>query len=320
MTKDRLRLFTGSAHPKLARDIAAHMGVPLGAASLERFPDGEIDLKVECDVRGADVFVVQPTCPPVHEHLFELLMFLDCLRRASADRITAVLPYFGYARKDRKDEGRVPITAKMVANLITKAGADRVVAVDLHAAQIQGFFDIPVDHLYARPAIMECVDELGLERPIVVSPDVGGVKLARAYAKHFKTEIAIVDKRRVTGDTTVIEHVVGDVSGRDVLMVDDMVSTGGSITDAARIVKEKGAQRIYIAASHALLVGKAVEKLNASPVEKIIFTDSIPLEDVAVEHLMPASVAPLLARAIDRIHRSESLSVLFEDNPEAADK
>ena len=172
------------------------MGVPLGEATLERFPDGEIDLKVECDVRGADVFVLQPTCPPVHEHLFELLTFIDCLRRASADRITAVMPYFGYARKDRKDEGRVPITAKLVANLITKAGADRVLAVDLHAAQIQGFFDIPVDHMFARPAIMEVVDSLGLDNPIVVSPDVGGVKLARAYAKDFKTEIAIVDKRR----------------------------------------------------------------------------------------------------------------------------
>lgn len=320
MTKDRLRLFTGNAHPKLARDIAAHMGIPLGEASVDRFPDGEIDLKVNCDVRGADVFVVQPTCPNVHENLFELLMYCDCLRRASADRITAVLPYFGYARKDRKDEGRVPITAKMVANLITKAGATRVLAVDLHAAQIQGFFDIPVDHLYARPAIMEVVKTLGLRNPIVVSPDVGGVKLARAYAKHFKTEIAIVDKRRVTGDTTVIEHVVGDVSGREVLMVDDMVSTGGSITDAARIVKEKGAERVFIAASHAVLAGKAVEKLNAAPVEKIIFTDTIPLEDVGVERLIPASVAPLLARSIDRIHRSESVSVLFGDQPDTADK
>jgi ribose-phosphate pyrophosphokinase len=320
MTKDRLRLFTGNANPKLARDICAHMGVPLGEATLERFPDGEINLKVDCDVRGADVFVVQPTCPPVHEHLFELLTFIDCLRRASADRITAVIPYFGYARKDRKDEGRVPITAKLVANLITVAGANRVLAVDLHAAQIQGFFDIPVDHLYGRPVIMDVVKELNLRNAMVVSPDVGGVKLARAYAKELSTEIAIVDKRRVTGDTTVIEHVVGDVKGRDVLMVDDMVSTGGSIADAARIVKAKGAQRVYIAASHAVLVGKAVEKLNAAPVEKVIFTDTIPLDGHRIDNLMVASVAPLLARAIDRIHRSESVSVLFDRPEERAQK
>ena len=312
MTKDRLRLFSGSANPQLGQDIGAHLGVPLGDVSLDRFPDGEINLKVNCDVRGADVFVIQPTCPPVHEHLFELLTFIDCLRRASADRITAVMPYFGYARKDRKDEGRTPITAKLVANLITTAGADRVLAGDLHAAQIQGFFDIPVDHLYARPAIMEAVRRLDLDNPIVVSPDVGGVKLARAYAKDLHTDIAIVDKRRVTGDTTVIEHVVGDVSGREVLIVDDMVSTGGSIADAARIVKEKGARRVFLAASHAVLAGNAVEKLNNAPVEKIIFTDSIPLDGQPLDKLLPASVAPLLARAIDRIHRSESVSVLFD--------
>ena len=228
MRNERLRLFHGTAHPQLALDVAAHMGTPLGAVSLDRFPDGEIDLKVECDVRGADVFIVQPTCPPVHENLFELLCFVDCLRRASAERITAVIPYFGYARKDRKDEGRVPINAKLVANLITKAGVDRVVAVDLHAAQIQGFFDIPVDHLYARPVLMEKVREFGIAEPMVVSPDVGGTKLARAYAKDLGCEIAIVDKRRVAGDATVIENVVGDVRGRDVILVDDMVSTGAA--------------------------------------------------------------------------------------------
>ncbi len=320
MTKDRLRIFTGNAHPKLAADICAHLGVPQGEATLARFPDGEINLKVECDVRGADVFVVQSTCPPVHENLFELLTFIDCLRRASADRITAVIPYFGYARKDRKDEGRTPITAKLVANLITKAGADRVLAIDLHAAQIQGFFDIPVDHLYARPCIMQAVAQLELDHPIVVSPDVGGVKLVRAYAKSLSAEIAIVDKRRITGDTTVIEHVVGDVSGRDVLMVDDMVSTGGSITDAARIVVEKGARRVFIAASHAVLAGSAVEKLNSAPVERIIFSDTIPLDQHPLERLTVASVAPLLARAIDRIHRSESVSVLFDGRSERLDK
>lgn len=320
IVRDRMRLFTGTANEQLAGDICAHLGVPLGAASLGRFPDGEINLKVECDVRGADVFVVQPTCPPVHEHLFELLTFIDCLRRASADRITAVIPYFGYARKDRKDEGRTPITAKLVANLITEAGADRVLAIDLHAAQIQGFFDIPVDHLYARPVMMEAVRELGVRNPLVVSPDVGGVKLARAYAKDLDTGIAIVDKRRVSGDTTISEHVIGDVAGRDVILVDDMVSTGGSIVDACRIVKEKGAERVYIAATHAVLAGDAVEKLNRAPVERIIFSDTIPMRHNGLERLVVASVAPLLARAIDRIHRSESVSVLFEGPSDSVDR
>jgi ribose-phosphate pyrophosphokinase len=309
---ERLRIFSGTAHPQLARDICAHLGTPLGDASVDRFPDGELNLKLECDVRGADVFVIQPTCPPVHVNLFELLSFIDCLRRASADRITAVIPYFGYARKDRKDEGRVPINAKLVANLITVAGADRVLAVDLHAAQIQGFFDIPVDHLYARPVLMELVREICADNPVIVSPDVGGTKLARAYAKELKADLAIVDKRRVSGDKTVIENVVGDVNGRDVVLVDDMVSTGGSISDAARIVKHKGAQNVFIVATHAVLCGNAVEKLDACPAQSILFTDTVPPKEHGPQRLVLASVAPLLARAIDRIHRSESVSSLFE--------
>ncbi len=311
MRGERLRVFTGNAHPQLANDICGHMGIPLGATSLTPFPDGEINLKVECDVRGADVFVVQPTCPPVHDNLFELLAFADCLRRASADRITAVIPYFGYARKDRKDEGRVPINAKLVANLITTAGFDRVVSVDLHAAQIQGFFDIPFDHLYARPVLIDLVRELGATNPIVVSPDIGGVRLARAYAKELHVDIAIVDKRRISGDKTVIENVVGDVSGRDVVLVDDMVSTGGSIVNACRIVKEKGANQVFIVATHAVLAQNAVDKLSEAPVEKILFTDTIPIRK-NVPKLQVASVASLLARTIDRIHRSESVSKLFE--------
>ena len=313
MTQDRIRIFTGTAHKRLAEDICSHLGVPLGEATCKRFPDGEIDLKVECDVRGADVFVVQPTCPPVNENLMELLAFIDCLRRSSADRITAVMPYYGYARKDRKDEGRVPITAKLVANLITSAGADRVVAVDLHAAQIQGFFDIPTDHLYARSSFMEHVKSISTENTVIVSPDVGGVRLARAYAKGLHTEIAIVDKRRVSGDRVVAEHVVGDVSGRDVMLVDDMVSTAGTLTDACRILKEKGAAKIYVLATHGVLCGNAVEKLNAAPVEQIIFSDSIPIHDCGVDRLKIISLAPLLARAIDRIHRSESVSILFDN-------
>ena len=310
---DRIRVLTGNAHPQLAKDICSHLGAPLGEASMGRFPDGELNLKLECDVRGADVFVVQPTCPPVNENLMELLTFLDCLRRSSADRITAVMPYFGYARKDRKDEGRVPITAKLVANLITKAGADRVLAIDLHAHQIQGFFDIPTDHLYARPVIMEHVRAIEAKDPVVVSPDVGGTKLARAYAKALHADIAIVDKRRISGDTVKVENVVGDVNGRDLFLVDDMVSTGGSIADACRILKDKGANKIFIVATHAVLCGKAVEKLNAAPVEQIIFTDTIPSGENGLDKLKIVSVAPLLARAIDRIHRSESVSHLFDD-------
>ncbi len=309
---ERLRVFTGRAHKKLAEDICSHMGVPLGAATVEPFPDGEINLKVECDVRGADVYVVQPTCPPVHENLFELLSYADCLRRASADRITAVIPYYGYARKDRKDEGRVPINAKLVANLLVASGYSRVVTIDLHAAQIQGFFDIPVDHLFARPVMIARVRQLGADQPIIVSPDVGGVKLARAYAKDLECDLAIIDKRRISGDTTVIEHIIGDVKGRDVVLVDDMVSTGGSIVDAARIVKQKGANAVFIVATHAVLAGKAVERLNTAEVEKILFADTIPLPITKIARLEVVSIAQLLARAIDRIHRSESVSKLFE--------
>jgi ribose-phosphate pyrophosphokinase len=311
MNHDRIRIFTGNAHPRLTNDICSHLGVPLGEARCARFPDGEIDLKLECDVRGADVFVIQPTCPNVNENLVELLVFIDCLRRSSADRITAVMPYYGYARKDRKDEGRVPITAKLAANLITTAGADRVVAVDLHAAQIQGFFDIPTDHLYARHTFMEHVKLLNLDNPIVVSPDVGGVKMARGYAKGLHADIAIVDKRRISGQEVISENVVGEVEGRDVIMVDDMISTAGSITDACRILKEKGANKIYLLATHGILCGPAVERLNTAPVESVMLSDSIPSRDSGVDKLTVVSLAPLLARAIDRIHRSESVSILF---------
>ena len=308
---ERLRVFTGNAHPQLARDICSHMGIPLGAASLTKFPDGEINLKVECDVRGADVFVVQPTCPPVHDNLFELLAFADCLRRASADRITAVVPYFGYARKDRKDEGRVPISAKVVANMLVSAGVDRVLTVDLHAQQIQGFFDIPVDHLWARPVLQEEVQQLGLENLVICSPDVGGVKLARAWAKALDCGLAIVDKRRTGGDSVVMENIIGEVDGADVLLTDDMISTAGTITEAARILKDKGAKRVFIAATHAVLCGPARERLENCPAEQILVTNSIPLRGEIPERMRAVSVAPLLARAITRIHREESVSALF---------
>lgn len=312
MRGERLRVFSGTAHQRLAQDICSFMGVPLGAASLARFPDGEINLKLECDVRGADVFVVQPTCPPVHDNLFELLAFADCLRRASADRITAVIPYFGYARKDRKDEGRVPINAKLVANMLVSAGYDRVVTVDLHAAQIQGFFDIPVDHLYARPVLLEEIEAMGLEDPVVVTPDVGGTKMARAYAKRLDADLAIVDKRRISGTETAIEHVIGEVEGRNCIIVDDLISTGGSITQAAAVLKSKGAKAIIIAVSHAVFVGPAVSRLDAAPVDAILVTDSIPQGEVRPSKLKVCSIAPIIAKTIKSIHRSESVSSLFE--------
>ncbi|HHI78799.1 MAG TPA: ribose-phosphate pyrophosphokinase [Planctomycetes bacterium] len=313
MTFHRLRVFSGNAHPVLAQAITEAMGLELGEAAVGRFPDGEIDVKVLCDVRGADCFVVQPTCPPVNENLMELLIMIDCLRRASADRITAVLPYFGYARKDRKDEGRVPITAKLAANLITEAGADRVLTVDLHAAQIQGFFDIPVDHLYARPAFLPPLKDVLGDNLVVVSPDVGGVKLVRAYSKALGASLAIIDKRRVSGSETHVENLVGEVEGKNALVVDDMVSTGGSITDAARIVKAHGAKSVFLAATHGVLCGPAVERLDNAPVDGIFFSDSIPIPgDRSPKKLKSVSLAPMLAKAIESIHKSESVSRLFD--------
>ena len=314
MTFHRLRLFSGNAHPVLAKAIASELGVDLAPAVATRFPDGEIDIKVNCDVRDADCFVVQPTCPPVNENLMELLVMIDCLKRASADRITAVIPYFGYARKDRKEEGRVPITAKLVANMITIAGANRVLTVDLHASQIQGFFDIPVDHLYARSAFMPVLKEQAFENLTIVSPDVGGIKICRAYSKGLHAGLAIVDKRRVSGEETVVEHLVGEVAGRTCLLVDDLIATGGSITDAARICIENGASAVYILASHGVNCGRAVERLNESPAKRIYLSDSIPVAEKdkprAAEYV---SLAPMLGKAIDSIYRSESVSKIFED-------
>ena len=255
---DQLKIFSGNANPVLARKICEHLSIQLGRASVGRFPDGEIDLKVEEDVRGADVFLVQPTCPPVNENLTELLVFIDCLRRASAARITAVLPYYGYARKYRKDEGRVPITAKLVANIITEAGADRVLTMDLHAAQIQGFFDIPVDHLLAFPVISKYFEELQSKDLVIVTPDVGGIKLARNYSKKLGVKMAIVDKRRVGPEETEVGFVIGDVADKNVVMIDDLIATGGSIAQAANVLKEKGAKDIYVGATHPLFCGSAI--------------------------------------------------------------
>ncbi len=312
----RLKLVSGTAHPDLANEIAGHLDVPMTSAYVGRFPDGEIDIKLHEDMRGSDVFVVQPTCPPVNENMIELLLMVDTLRRASAGRITAVMPYFGYARKDRKDEGRVPISAKVMANALVSAGVNRVLTIDLHAQQIQGFFDIPVDHLWARPALQEAVmDRVNLENLVICSPDVGGVKLARAWAKALNVPLTIVDKRRTSGDSVVMEHVIGEVDGKEVLLTDDMISTAGTVTEAARILKEKGAERVFIAASHAVLCGPAVERLQNCPVEEVLVSNTIALRGELPDNLKVVSVAPLLARAVTRIHREESVSALFESVP-----
>ena len=309
-TYDDITLISGTAHPELAKAIAAEVGRDLAKAHVARFPDGEVDIKIDEDLRGRDVFVLQPTCPPVNDNWVELLLLLDTLRRASAGRITAVMPYYGYARKDRKDEGRVPISAKVVANTLVSSGAERLVTLDMHAAQIQGFYDIPVDHLYARPVLLDAVEELGVENPVVVTPDVGGTKMARAYAKRLGADLAIVDKRRISGSETVVEHVIGDVKGRNCVIVDDMISTGGSITQAADTLKRAGADRIVIAVSHAVFCGPAVERLENAPVDTVLVTDTIPLERKP-KNLHTVSVAPLVARAILNIHDNQSVSGLF---------
>ncbi len=311
--KPDLLIFSGNAHPQLAAEICSYLRIASGKATVGRFPDGEIDLKIENDVRGVDVYVVQPTCPPVNDNLMELLLMIDCLKRASADRITAVIPYFGYARKDRKDEGRVPISAKMVANLIAQTGIDRVLTVDLHATQIQGFFDIPVDHLFASPLIGDHFRKMSIPDLVVVSSDVGGIKMARAYAKRLNGELAIVDKRRAGPAETEVMNLIGQVEGKNVLIIDDLISTAGTICDAAGAVKKHGAKSIYIAATHPVMCGPAWKRLAEAPVKKLVVTNTIPVElperfAVPVEVL---SIAPLLGEAIRRIHLNLSVSALF---------
>jgi ribose-phosphate pyrophosphokinase len=309
--KNSLLVFSGNANRALAKKVCDYLSLPLGKIEISRFPDGEIDMKILEDVRGADVYVIQPTCPPVNENLMELLIMVDCLRRASAERITAVIPYFGYARQDRKAEGRVPISAKLVANVITAAGVSRALAVDLHAAQLQGFFDIPMDHLYAAPVLVDYFRRLDLKDLTIVSPDVGGIKMARAYAKRLNADLAIVDKRR-SGPTEIeAMHVIGEVKDRNVILVDDMISTATSITEAAKVCRKKGAKDIYICGTHAVLAGKAVEKLQKAPVKEVVVTDTIPLDGKEFSNLRVLSIANLLGEAIRRIHHSESVSSLF---------
>lgn len=311
---DHISIFTGNSHPTLAREIAKHLGGSISPAFVGRFSDGEVRVKIEGNVRGKDVFVIQPTSAPVNENLMELLVMIDALKRASSARITAVIPYFGYSRQDRKDQPRVPITAKLVANLLTKSGADRVLMMDLHAAQIQGFFDIPADHLYAVNTFVDYFLSMHLDSDnlAVVSPDVGGIKMARAYAKRLKAGLAIVDKRRNSPDSVESKHVLGDVEGKTCIMVDDIIATGGSLVSAANILKQHGAKDIYAAISHGVLSGKAIENIENSEIKQLIISDSIPHGDELGGKIKIVSIAPLLAEAIKRIHEEKSLSILFD--------
>jgi ribose-phosphate pyrophosphokinase len=311
MMRQKLQVFAGRSNPELARKICTALKVKLGNAEITRFPDGEINVKINDDVRGADVFVVQSTCEPVNENLMELLIIIDCLKRASVDRVTAVIPYFGYARQDRKAEGRVPITAKLVANILTISGADRVLTMDLHAAQIQGFFDIPVDHLYAARVLANHFRVMKLSKPTVVAPDVGGVKMARGYAKRLDATLAIVDKRREGPKQIEVSHVIGDVAGRNVVIVDDIIATGTTIAKAASNLKERGAKSVCVCATHPVLCDEAIDKLGSAPIDEVVVTDTIPLGNKARPFVKQLSVARLLAEAILRIHESTSVSALF---------
>jgi len=311
---DEIKVFSGRSNPALTQAICEYLTLPQGRADIETFPDGELFVKLHEDVRGRDVFVVQSTCRPVNDNLMELLIFIDCLRRASAKRITAVLPYFGYARQDRKDEGRTPITGKLVSNLINEAGADRVLAMDLHAPQIQGFFDIPLDHLYASPVIFRHFKEIDRQRMTIVSPDVGNMKRARAYAEQMGCDLAVIDKRRTSGSTAVIEGIIGNVEGRDVLMVDDMIATAGTMCEAARIVTKRGAKSVRAAATHAVFAGPALERLKEAPLAEIVVADTIPVSAATraeLPNLVVLSVAEILGEAIARIHKHQSVSSLF---------
>jgi len=313
MDRDRLKVFTGTAHPALAEEICQHLRVPLGDCKVKTFSDGEIYLQITENVRGTDVFVVQPTCTPVDRNLMELLLMMDALRRASAKRITAVLPYYGYSRQDRKDKPRVPISAKLVASLLVTAGADRVLSLDLHAAQIQGFFDIPVDHLFAAPVMVEYIQGLQLRDITVVSPDAGGVERARAFAKHLEAPLAIIDKRRTQPNVAEVMHVIGDVENRVCLIVDDLVDTAGTLVNAAEALIKRGASKTYACCTHAVLSGSALQQIENSVLTELVVSNSIPLRGEArnCRRIRQLSVAPLLAEAIRSIYEETSISRLF---------
>jgi ribose-phosphate pyrophosphokinase len=313
LLNENIKIFSGSSNPQLTEKICRYLDVPVGGAKIERFPDGEKMIKCEDDVRGKDCFIVQSGCEPVDANLVELLIFLDCLKRASASRVTAVIPYFGYARQDRKDEGRVPITAKLVANLITTAGADRVLAMDLHAAQLQGFFDIPVDHLFAEPVLSKYFQNKKIEKLTIVSPDIGNMKRAARYVEHLNGELAIIHKRRVNGKEVQFGEIIGTVKGRNVLMCDDMISTAATMCIAAKIVKEQGANKVFIGATHGIFSDKAVENIADSPIDEVVVTDTIPLRENVkkLKNLKVLTVSEILGEAIKRIHKNESISAMF---------
>jgi ribose-phosphate pyrophosphokinase len=310
-----LQLFTGRSNPHLAQGIARYLGIEMGRIEVSDFSDGEIFVQIQENIRGQDVFLVQSTCHPVNQHLMELLIMTDACRRASAARITAVMPYFGYGRQDRKDRPRVPITAKLVADLITAAGVNRVLAMDLHAGQLQGFFNIPVDHLFAAPVLVEYFRRHAYEDLIVISPDAGGVERARAYAKHLDVSLGIIDKRRDRDKKNVatVMHIIGDVVGRDALIVDDIVDTAGTLVEATEALVQAGARRVFAGATHGVLSGRAMERLAASHLQELVVTDTIPLgcKEQSCERIRELSVAHLLGEAIKRIHCDESVSSLF---------
>ncbi len=307
-----MKIFTGNAHPALARDICNYLKVEIADASVSSFPDGETYVKINDNIRGRDVFIIQPTCPPTNQNLMELLILVDAARRASAARITSVIPFFGYARQDRKDQPRVPITAKLVANLLVAAGVNRVLTMDLHAQQLQGFFDIPVDHLHARPVMVQHLKKLAMGNLVVVSPDVGGVKMASAYAQALGAGLAIVVKKRKSAVETEASHIIGDVVGKNVLIVDDLTETAGTLTSAARMLRKHGALDIYAGVSHAVLTDLAVERLKDSEIKELITTDSVPVRPTTDQRVKVLSVAELLGEGIRRIHDDESVSSLFE--------
>ncbi len=311
-TAPMMMMLAGSANPELAQKVSDELGVPLGDVTIKRFADGEIFVRINENVRGRDLYIIQPTVPPA-DNIMELLLLMDAARRASAARITAVIPYFGYGRQDRKDQPRVAIGAKLVSNMIAAAGADRVLGVDFHQHQLQGFFDIPVDHLYAAPVITRYFRDKGLDNLVVVAPDVGSAKMARGTAKRLNATIGIIDKRRPTANVSEVLHVIGEVEGKDCLIADDMIDTAGTMAEAIRALKDRGARDVYCAATHALLSGPAVERLSQAPLKELVVTDTIPVpEEKRFPQLTVLSVAGLIARAIHYTHANESVSSLFE--------
>lgn len=313
MHQGALKIVAGRAHPALAKEICDYLGEPLAKVECYNFSDGEVFCQIKENVRGTDAFILQPTCTPVNDNLVELLIMIDAMKRASARRITAVVPYYGYARQDKKDAPRVPITAKLVADLVTAAGADRILTMDLHAAQIQGFFDVPVDHLFAAPVVLDAIGELGIENLMIVSPDAGGVERARAIAKRLHADLAIVDKRRTGANQASVMHVIGDVVGRDVLILDDIIDTAGTLTHTVEALREKGADRVFAAGVHGILSGPALERIERSLLEQVLVTNTTPLDEKLrrCSKLRPLSVAQLLGEAIKSIHIDSSVSRLF---------